>query len=398
MTREERLVLLLARGRLTESEQARARSLLSSVPDWTRCLRLARRHEVVPLVHRNLERLGFSGVLCEAREALEAGRRAVAARNALFARELAHAMRILADAGVPAIPMKGVLLADTLYGDPSLRDCSDMDVLVPRDRAREALRLLRAQGYASEFSEHFFEALLLRGHIEYTLTRREREFEYVIDLHWGIGWSAPDDRRAAAALWAESRHVTRLGVRMQAMSPEWELLTLAVHAARHGWRPLKWLVDVHDYCQSRPVNWRNLREAAEQFGWLSALEQTFGACRMLLGTPTPPGLAPVRPTRWASVLERQGRREAPEALLPLRVISSHLARVRYLLRQLFVPTLAERRLVRLPSGLGLFYYPIRPVRLGGKWGWQLLQTIALRAPRVTRRATAALGRPQEEER
>jgi hypothetical protein len=381
MTREERLVLLLARGRLTEPEQIRARALLSPAPDWTRCLRLARQHEVVPLVHRNLERLGFPGVPAEAREALETGRRAVAARNALLARELAHVMCILTDAGVPAIPMKGVLLAETLYGDPSLRDCSDMDVLVPRARARETLHLLRVQGYAPEFSEQFFEALLLRGHIEYTLARRERGFEYVLDLHWGVGWSAPDDRRAAAALWAESRPVTRLGVRMQAMSPDWELLTLAVHAARHGWRPLKWLVDVHDYCQSRPVDWRNLRGTAEQFGWRSALEQTLGACQMLLGTPTPPGLAAVRPARWAAALERQARREVPEALLPLRVIGSHPERVRYLLRQLLVPTLAERRLVRLPSGLGLLYYPLRPVRLAGKWGWQLL-----------RRATAAPAR------
>jgi hypothetical protein len=383
MTHEERLVLVLARGLLTGSEQARARALLSPAPHRTRLLRLVRRHEIVPLVHRNLERLGFLGVPSEAREALEAGRRDVAARNALLARELVQATRVLADAGVPAIPMKGVPLAETLYGDPSLRDCSDIDLLVPRDRARETLRLLRTQGYASEFSEHFFEALLLRGHIEYTLVRRERGFEYVIDLHWGVGWSSPDDRRAAAALWAESRPVTRLGGQMRAMSPDWELLTLAVHAARHGWRPLKWLVDVHDYCQSRPVDWRNLRETADQFGWLSALEQTLGACQMLLGTPTPPGLARVRPARWAPALERQARREAPEALLPLRVIGSQAARVRYLLRQLFVPTLAERRLVRLPSRLGLLYYPLRPLRLGGKWGWQLLRIISLRSPRLT---------------
>jgi hypothetical protein len=395
MTREERLVLLLARGRLTESERDRAQSLLFPAADWTRCLRLARRHEVVPFVHKNLECLGFPGVPCEVREALQAGRRAVAARNALLGRELAHVMRILADAGVPAIPMKGVLLAETLYGDPSLRDCSDMDVLVPRDRAREALRLLRAQGYASEFSEQFFEALLLRGHIEYTLARRERGFEYVIDLHWGIGWSAPDDRRAAAALWAESHPVTRLGVQMQTMSPHWELLTLAVHAARHGWSPLKWLVDVHDYCQRRPVDWQKLRLAAERFDWMSALEQTFGACQMLLGTPTPPGLAAVWPARWAPTLERQSRREPPEALRPLRVIGSCPARGRYLLRQLFIPTLAERRLLRLPSGLRLLYYPLRPVRLSGKWGWQLLRAIPLRPRGLTRQATAAATRSPE---
>jgi hypothetical protein len=275
------------------------------------------------------------------------------------------------------MPMKGLPLADALYGDPGLRDCSDIDVLVPRDRAREALRLLRASGYAAEFTETFFESLLLRGHIEYTLTRNEHGFRYVLDLHWGIGWTARGDRRAAQALWAEGRRVRRAGVEMLAMSPEWELLALAVHAARHGWEPLKWLVDVHDYCASQPVDWQRAREMAETFGWLPALQQTLGACRMLFDTQAPPCVPAVAPVRWRPSLGT--RASIPDALLPLRVMTRWRERVRYLLGQLLVPTLAERRLVRLPTRLRFFYYPIRPARLGGKWGWRFLQR--LRRPR-----------------
>jgi len=245
-----------------------------------------------------------------------------------------------------------------------------MDVLVPRERAREALQMLRGRGYAAEFSESFFERLLLRTHIEYTLTRRQHRFEYVLDLHWGVGWSPRDDRAVAGALWAESRRVQRWGVTLRAMSPEWELLTLAVHAARHGWQRLKWLADVHDFCATYPLDWPKVRRTAEQFGWLSALERTLGACQLLLGTPAPPDLTPLPP-----VLDDPSTAQSADRgiLLPLRVIDSWPARARYLLGVLLMPTLAERRLVRLPSMLRWLYYPLRPLRLAGKWGWHAVR-------------------------
>jgi hypothetical protein len=369
---EECLLLLLARGAPTGEERGEARSLLGSGLDWTRIVRLAEAHEVVPLVCRSLQRTGFDGVPPAARDALEASRRSTAARNALLARELAGILRLLAGAGVPAMPIKGVALAETLYGDGSLRVCSDIDVLVPRARARQALGLLRDYGYAPEFAERFFEALLPRTDIEYTLTRREHAFEYVLDLHWGIGWSPRADRRAAAALWADSRRVIRWGVEACEMTPEWELLTLAVHAARHGWQPLKWLVDVHDYCASYSLDGQKLRDIAERFGWLPALRRTLGVCQQLLGTPAPPGITALRPERWVPALSAFSSGAEPGPLLPLRLMGTVAERARYLLRLLLVPTLAERRLLRLPSALGLLYYPLRPMRLAGKWGWRAL--------------------------
>ena len=51
------------------------------------------------------------------------------------------------DDGTGVDPLKGVALAESLYGDPRLRMCSDLDVLVPRHMVREAFRLLLADGY-----------------------------------------------------------------------------------------------------------------------------------------------------------------------------------------------------------------------------------------------------------
>jgi hypothetical protein len=48
----------------------------------------------------------------------------------------------------------------------------------------------------------------------------------------------------------------------------------------------------------------------------------------------------------------------------LRLMDRPSARLQYLLAVLFMPTLAERRLLRFPRGLEFLYYVLRPLRLG----------------------------------
>ena len=61
-----------------------------------------------------------------------------------------------------------------------------------------------------------------------------------------------------------------------------------------------------------------------------------------------------------------------DILAPLRLRERRREKLGHLARVLFVPTLAERRLVRLPPPARLLYYPLRPLRLAGKWGVRVL--------------------------
>ncbi len=67
---------------------------------------------------------------------------------ALVARhDFAAAVRILNDAGIIPMPLKGVLLQHLVYQDAADRVLSDTDLLVPRGRFHDALRALRAAGH-----------------------------------------------------------------------------------------------------------------------------------------------------------------------------------------------------------------------------------------------------------
>jgi hypothetical protein len=335
--------------------------------------RQAQAHDVLPLLYWNLQRLDFVGVPVAARAELEKAYRQNALWNTLFSRELAQVLRLLGEAGVPVIPLKGVALAESLYGDITLRVCADIDILVPRPMVLQALNLLLARGYNAEFTEQFFIDLLLRSHIEYALARDDRQFRYLLELHWGLLWGLPWDRAVTEEIWAEAQPGDCFGIPAYTLSPEWELLFLAVHAARHRCQLLKWLIDIHVICSTWSIDWEKAREKARRVGWEEAVLLTFSACHALFGTPIPANFPLGALPPWLKLFPASASATWRDAFFPTRLLRRPSEKLRFLLRVLLVPTLAERRLLRLPSFLGFLYYPLRPLRLGCKWSWLLLR-------------------------
>src|SRR5262249_61029560 len=68
------------------------------------------------------------------------------------------------------------------------------------------------------------------------------------------------------------------------------------------------------------------------------------------------------------------------ALYPARLQPRPADKLGYLARVLLMPTLGERRMIRLPDRLAVLYYPLRPLRLASRCGLDLLRA-GLRALR-----------------
>jgi hypothetical protein len=388
---EARLVLLLARGTLAGEAAGPATTLLAGSLSWPEVLRLVRQHGVGPLFARNLARLGHGGVPAEARSALAAGQRLDAARNALLIRGLVQALALLAEAGIPAIPLKGPALALSLHGDATLRECSDLDVLIPREAVAPAFALLLARGY-----EHGEEArvapseveALLESNMEYGFTGGAGGLAHLVELHWDIAWRWRGDDAAMRDLWAEARPAEYWGAAGLGLSPEWRLLYLCVHAARHGWGALKWLVDIHEVCTAGGLDWGRVGEKARRLGWQGVLDITLSACASLLGTRVPRDLASGALPRWVRLFPAPppaGAGGLRDALLPALFLCGIPGKLGYLARLFFLPTLGEYRLLRIPSPIRLAYFPLRLVRLGGRWGWPVLRAGLPRLPRRRQR-------------
>ena len=367
---ETRLLLLLARGSLSADAVQQITALLSREIDWAWVLRQVKANGIGPLVTRNLRALEFVGVPGRVRSELDTAYRQNAVRGALMRDALVRLLSGLGRAGIQAVPLKGPALAQSVYGDTSLRACSDLDVLVPRDVVAPAFQLLVADGYRPadrcpvQPSDVDF---LVQSAMEYGFASPAGTFSYLLELHWDIAWRWRADTAMLDDLWASARPHKYWGTDAWALSPEWELLFLAVHAARHRWQGLKWLVDIHELCTRAKLDWDALTDTARGYGLERVLSLGLSACESLFETPLPPEYAgrPVPPWLMLFPASAAPLGEWRDALEIRRLFPRPQERLRYLARIALRPTLGELALVRLPAALRPLYYPLRLLRLVG---------------------------------
>jgi hypothetical protein len=374
MTPEDELCLLLARGQLSSGVQARAVELLAASLNWDQILARAEEHGVFPLVYRSLRTLDFHGVPDEVQSKLRAAFRHNVARNMLFAAELSRLLAFLGVVGVRVIPLKGVALAELLYGDPAYRFCSDIDILVPPSDAPRARRLLIEQGYSSPFTEEFFLNHQLRTSADSPLQARRGGLDYFLELHWTLLQHAAKDAEAIEDLWSQARPREFFGAPAYGLTPEWELLYLSTHAAYHRWQTLKWIADVHDLCASVSIDWQLVREKAERFELDRALGSTLAVCSRLYGITTPADFPtfpiPAGVPLFPHSLDPSEAWDAP--LFHFKLLKHPGEKLRWLAEMFFVARQADVACFHLPASLEFLYFVLRPLRLACKWSRRLL--------------------------
>ncbi len=375
LSAEDELCLCLARGELSPELRYRALELLETPLHWDLLLQRAREHQVLPLIYRNLRILEFRGVPSEPHAQLATAFRVNALRNEFLSNELARVLRLLGEAGLRVIPLKGITLAESLYGDRAYRVCTDMDILVPVNEAPRALRLLLQNGYTSPFMEEFFLKHLFHSTDECPLFPKSDSQRYQLEVHWTLLHQSSNDQAAMQDLWSLAKPKETLGVPAYALTPEWEFLYLAYHASNHRWELLKWLADLHELCLAASMDWQQVREKSERFDLDLALGPGLTACSTLFGTPIPPNL-PCRPIPPGIRLFPYSH-EPPKPLAAFhfhpRLLKRPSERLRWVAETVFVPRLADHEFIRFPAAVSFLYFVLRPLRLTIKWAWLILR-------------------------
>lgn len=192
-----------------------------------------RAHHLIGFVRRAIdESRGADGVPAELLAALASRRPIQRASVEALCELFDEVRRELAQAGVPAVLMKGLSLAERLYGGLDRRPQFDVDVLVPRRLFKAAIRALRRRGFASAAYD-LHSRTVVRG-------------EGKVDVHHALRW-APAYRLDERALWNDARDVTIAGRPVRTLSDEHTLVMLILNAFEdvgQGMVRLKQLLDL----------------------------------------------------------------------------------------------------------------------------------------------------------
>jgi hypothetical protein len=253
--------------------------------DWQRAIDSARRHGFASYLGYALSSAKVSSPP-EAMRELERCRRGSVAGSLRVHRTLALALRALAEAEVPVIPLKGWTLSRRLYPDPSLRTMSDVDLLIRPEDQEAVLGALTAAGArfsqaeAPPFPPH-------RAHLPPLFGIGGAR----IELHLrAIGDYGAVVR--AAPLFERANAIDLDGLPAWALCDDDLVLYLAAHAVGHAFERLSWLLDLKLLLLQASVDWDRVSRDARGYGLSSALDWTRAMLARIDAPPIP--LGPVR--------------------------------------------------------------------------------------------------------
>ncbi len=257
--------------------------------DWDGFGRLAVRHRVEGLVHDGLKRAGVAAPP-DLAASLAAEASDIARRNLAFAAECLALDRLLADAGVDRLFIKGATLAILAYGTLALKKACDIDLLVdPADYAQAVARV-EARGYRCVIPgpDPSRESILdwARRH-KHTLWVRSG---ITLELHSSLvenppllpGLSLRSPRQAVEIAPA---------IRLETLADEELFAYLCAHGATHGWSRLKWLADVAAFIKDRgDKEIERLHARSVELGGGRSAGQALLLCATLFDTRLPASL------------------------------------------------------------------------------------------------------------
>jgi hypothetical protein len=284
---EDDLLLCCARMCIDSERGERIRLLLRKDLDWSYLRQKALRHGLMPLLYRNLKSICPDAVPEAIMDQLQEYFFTNACRNFTLTEELLELLHLFEVHGIPAIPYKGPVLAASIYGDLTLRQVSDLDILIRKEDMLRARDLLVPLGYRPQYElTHAQAAAYQKSQYELLLIRNNDRM--IVELKWEIVdrfFSFPMDYEC---LWERLKPTSLAGKEVLTFSPEDLLLILCVHGAKHLWTNLIWVCDVAELlhvCKKLDWEWV-MRQASTPGGQRMLLLGLFLA-KSLLGAPLP---------------------------------------------------------------------------------------------------------------
>lgn len=362
----------------------RMRSLLRCDLDWQYLLEMADRHGVIPLLHYHLNSIAAETIPPQVISQLRNDNEKNTKQSLFLTGELIKLINLLEAHGIQAAPFKGPTLALLTYGDVGLRQFADLDILVRKQDVPRIKELLVSRGFRPEPElNNAQEAALLRFDCAYNFANEQ---SVLLDVHWNFAPRYFSFDVDTNPLWDRLEPITIGGKEVQSLSPEDLLLALCLHGFTHSWERLGWICDVASLIDGpNSIDWQFVWHNAAHVGSRRILSLGLLIASELLEAPIPEDvLKVIKSDRTVVAVSERFQQQLfvrgddspglfEDALLHVRMRERTRDKLRSCLRLAITPRVFDWTYVSVPDWVFFLYYPLRPIRLAGKYGAKLLR-------------------------
>ncbi|MDZ7717569.1 MAG: nucleotidyltransferase family protein [Balneolaceae bacterium] len=221
-------------------------------------------------------------------------------------------IKLLREHGIEVINLKGPLLSERIYGDPTYRYSRDFDILVEPHEVNKTFNLLHKEGYS--FPGFKWPGSKKRQEIAlHFLNQIEMVHEksgVMIEIHWKLFSTRITQQKTLDHLMQENIETVEFGgVELNRFSNEFELFYLIVHGGIHAWFRLKWLVDIREMLNRKTIDWESFHHIISDCN----AQRLTGICNAMLREYFPDGTqlpnTSSAPNHLSKIASKQCRRQ-----------------------------------------------------------------------------------------
>ena len=342
----------------------------------SRIISMSSRHGILPLIYKTLKKLHEdhpdtpSNLLNE----LKVQYLHIAQKNILMSAELLRIMKLFQENGIKALAFKGPTLSEMAYGDITLRQYGDLDILTKKEDLRKINALLRNEGYTHLFSLTAIQESMWIKHMHDIGFYQPKK-----GIHLEIHWSFLDEDYPIPLplkrFWEEHQDIKLNGHTITTFSNENLLMYLCIHGSKHLWERIEWIKDIDLLIQNRKIDWETFIKITEKSGFEPMIYLGLSLTVLLFHTPLPE-------ERKREIFKYQHSNSTSQFILEswespkstfqntkgmLTLFPSTRTKILYLHKVIFKPSRNEYLFMDLPKGLYWVYYLVRPYLLLKKY-------------------------------
>jgi len=395
---EEELLLCCSRMNIDLERADQIGVLLRKDIDWSYLTQMALRHGLMPLLYRNLKATTPDAIPEEILEQLRKYFLVNAGRNIFLTEELHRLLHLFESHGIVGVPYKGPVLAASIYGDVTLRQFSDLDILIQKKDLKRARDLIIPLGYQPHINltdadiTHYIQ-------FQNELSFMRQDGRVAVELQWEITPHYFNFPIPSKYLWESIERSPKKDSGFRVLPSDIELIVMCVHGTKDRWTRLLWVCDVAELIRANGrLDW----------DWILTLSNTLGCSRMLflglyltkdlLDTSIPVEvMKQIESDPMVKRLAKQVRQQLfngyngsssilKNSLFYLKTREHLRDKIQYCLRLATGITPGDWTFFPLANSLFPIYYLIRPFRLALKYGLKSLGSIyPVRKPRCLQR-------------
>jgi len=358
-------------------------SYLPTITNYQSLIAAATRHGILPLVHKTIKSLSQSNYSRSSSSTLFSKLKplymTIVQRNMLMTSELLNILKLLRENKIEALTFKGPALSQIAYGDITLRQYSDLDILIRKEDIYKIDTLLKDQSYQHINKLTPYQEKIWIKHAKDIGLYHPKSGVYT-EMHWRLMESHYPMQLDLDTIWDNQKTIIINGKEIKTFATEDLLLFLCIHGSKHLYERIEWIKDIDLLIRSHDIDWEEIDKKVSGSGFETMYYLGLHLSYQLFKTELPISvLEHISIARkltnvteyildsWQNENTNNIKDTIQRLRIKLKLLPGFKEKIKHLHIIILKPSYNELWFVELPKSLYWLYYFIRPYLLLKKY-------------------------------